>query len=375
MAEIQEMNGGQPRNLRVLTLISSGITPSDRKKEESGEQPRNSLFQDVLGSVTVDERFLSTVPMWRKWLYRFLPVAYCQVLETFFIRKKFDVVVSWSDMNGLLFALLLKLTFSKFPHVSMMYWPSKPKKAFLLRHVHSHISTLCLWTTTHRKTVTERLGVPPEKIVMIPHLVDQKFFHPMEREVDKICAAGQEMRDYLTLIEAMRGLDIKCHIAAGLSPGSRMFDTVKVVYDRGDKLPPNLTAAPLSRLEMRELYASSRFVVVPLLPTDSDNGSVVITEAMAMGKAVVCSLTEGQRDVIIEGKTGIYVPQGDPVALREAIADLWEHPELAEEMGRQGRRLVEEKFTLDNFVRTIKRVVEETVAREKRPVRGSVGRK
>jgi glycosyltransferase involved in cell wall biosynthesis len=356
-------NNSEGRPIRSIILISPGITPNDPAKEEADERSRGSLFEKVLNTVMVDEQYLSKTSRWRKWIYRILPVSFSQVMETFIIKKRYDVVISWSDMNGLLFALVLKLTRSKFPHVSMMYWPSKPKKAFLLKHVHPYITTLCLWTTTHRKTVVERLGVPPEKIVMVPHLVDQKFFRPMPRETDTICAVGQEMRDYLTLIEAMRGLDINCHIAAGLSPGSKMHETVKVVYSKGLSMPPNVTAAPLSQVQLRDLYARSRFVVVPLLPTDSDNGSLVITEAMAMGKAVICSLTEGQRDVIVEGKTGIYVPQGDPKALREAIVHLWTHPEIAEQMGREGRKRIEEKFTLDNFAETIKRIAEDTVAR------------
>ncbi len=363
---IEERIGLDNIELKTALLISPGISTTDPSKEQKGEVPRSTLFQRTLNAVKIDENYLSSAPLWRRQLYRRIPTGFAQVVETFIIRKKVDVIVSWSDMNGLLFALLLKLTHSKVPHVSMMYWPSKPKKAFLLKHVHRQITTLCLWTTTHRKFVTDRLGVPSEKITMIPHLVDQEFFHPIQRQTDMICAVGQEMRDYPTFIEAMRGLDIKCHIAAGLSPGAKMHNTVKAVYRQENELPPNVTAGALSPIKLRELYARSRFVVVPLLPTDSDNGSLVITEAMAMGKAVICSLTEGQRDVIVEGKTGIYVPQGDPKALREAIQYMWEHPDIAERMGREGRKLVEEKFTFDNFANRIKDIVEDTAIKFKR---------
>jgi len=67
-------------------------------------------------------------------------------------------------------------------------------------------------------------------------------------------------------------------------------------------------------LELRDLYARSRFVVAPLVPSESDNGVTVILEAMVMGKPVVCSRTRGQVDVVQDGVTGIYVP-GDAVAV------------------------------------------------------------
>lgn len=324
--------------------------------------PRETLFNQILETVVINEDYLAkTPPWWRRQIYRIFPTFLAQITETYVIKKKFDVVVSWSDPNALLFALLLKLTRSRFPHVAMMYWPSGRNKEALLKFVHPYITTLCLWTSTHKNLVINKVGVPAEKIRMIPQSVDTEFFHPTQVETDMICAVGQEMRDYPTLIEAMRGSTIKCHLATGSTPGSvKVYDTVKVVYRKETSLPANVTAAPLGVEALRDLYARSRFVVVPLLPTDSDHGSSTITEAMAMGKAVICSLTKGQREVIVDGKTGIYVPQGDPKALREAIEYLWSHPEVADRMGREGRKVIEQKFTVENFVARVRDIVEET---------------
>lgn len=335
--------------VKTLLLVSTKIPP------------RTSLFNHVLNTTVINEDYLSRVPpLWRRTFYRFVPAFLAQILETYIVRKRFDVVVSWSDQNALLFALLLKLTRSKYPHVAMMYWPSGGKKERLLKFVHPYITTLCLWTSTHKNLVINKLRIPADKIRMVPQSTDIEFFHPMSVEADMICAVGQEMRDYPTLIEALRGSTIRCHLAAGSTPGSvKIYDTVKIVYQNQSSLPPNITAGPLSATELRGLYARSRFVVVPLLPTDSDHGSSTITEAMAMGKAVVCSLTRGQREVLVDGKTGMYVPQGDPKALRDAIEYLWSHPEIADQMGREGRKIVEQKFTVENFVGKMKDIVEE----------------
>jgi glycosyltransferase involved in cell wall biosynthesis len=94
--------------------------------------------------------------------------------------------------------------------------------------------------------------------------------------------------------------------------------------------------------------------VVPLLPSDTDNGVTCILEAMAMGKPVICSRTRGQVDVIQDGVTGIYVPQGDPVALRAAIQSLWNEPQRAREMGQRARAYVEKYHTLEKFTADVR---------------------
>ena len=105
-------------------------------------------------------------------------------------------------------------------------------------------------------------------------------------------------------------------------------------------LPANITTGEKSFAALRELYDRSRFVVIPLHETDTDNGTTSILEAMAMGKAVICSRVKGQTDVIREGVTGLFVPPGDARALREAITTLWCDPDRAREMGRKGREQI-----------------------------------
>ncbi len=97
-------------------------------------------------------------------------------------------------------------------------------------------------------------------------------------------------------------------------------------------------------------YAASRFVVMPLDPVDFQAGVTAILEAMAMGKAVVCTRTPGQTDVIVDGENGLYVEPGDPDSLRAAIQWLLDHPREAEQMGSNGRRLVEQEMSLEQYV-------------------------
>src|SRR5208283_4051805 len=109
--------------------------------------------------------------------------------------KRYDVVISWSDLHTLLFAALLKLTGRQVPFVALMFWISKPKKAAVLKRVYSHIDTIVLWTSAHRDFAINTLGIPPSKIRFIPYYVDQKFCRPVPCERSEERRVGVEMRD------------------------------------------------------------------------------------------------------------------------------------------------------------------------------------
>jgi len=135
---------------------------------------------------------------------------------------------------------------------------------------------------------------------------------------------------------------------------------VREIFAEG--LPPRVRIqTDLGQSELRGLYSRCRFVVVPLHDVDYDAGVTVLTEAMAMGKAVVVTRTRGQIDLIRDGEEGIYVPPGDTAALRKAITFLLENPEEAERMGRAGRKRAEERHSLDAYVARLAAIVRDEV--------------
>jgi glycosyltransferase involved in cell wall biosynthesis len=354
--------------MKTLTLVSTGFSRPARdqlrKLEMANQWPRTLLYEDTLSSEILDERFLEQVPRFRKLLYKPLPTVFRQVIEAYVRRHEYDAIVSWSEPLGLLFALLLKCTFTRVPHVALFSWISKPKKARLLSLVHTHIDRIVLWSSHQRDFAVHRLGVPPEKIMFLRWGVDTRFFRPLNSTTDVICSVGYEMRDYKTLIEAMKGLDITCHIAAGTA---RFVTGAESVGKETSELPPNIVVGKKSYSELRSLYARSRFVVVPLDPaSDTDNGVTAILESMSMGKAVICSRIKAQVDVIEDGKTGIYVPPGDPGALRAAILSLWNHPEVGQRIGSEGRAYVETHHGLEQFHDGIKNAVIEAIELRKK---------
>jgi glycosyltransferase involved in cell wall biosynthesis len=75
---------------------------------------------------------------------------------------------------------------------------------------------------------------------------------------------------------------------------------------------------------------------------------LVLLESMARGTPVICTNVGGMPEVVTDGVTGFVVPPNDPGALRDRINYLVSNPDVAEAMGRNGRRKVLEDFTWES---------------------------
>ena len=363
-------NTQKPVAMKTLYIISKGMNRTGdeemKQLEDANKIPRASLLEDAISAELLDERhLLEKTPFIRKYLYKFLPVSFSQLIETLFIMNRFDVILSHKERVGLPLAFIMKVLKINKPHIIIISRitsvdeKKSNQKMWFLNKTKDSISKFIIWSSMQRRIAIEELGIAPEKMILVKRGTDQKFWKPQKRKTDMICSVGMEARDYPTLVEALRPLNIPCHIAAGIARGE-IFNTVKKLLNIKD-LPDFITVGKKKPADLRELYARSRFVVVPLLPTDSDNGLTTILESMAMGKTVICTKADGQIDVIQDGVTGILVPQGDVKAMRQAILDLWNDPAKCKRMGDTARKYIEEVHNLEQFVGSIKNEIESTL--------------
>src|SRR5262249_38504791 len=116
----------------------------------------------------LDGAYLRVAPASRALLYRAVPTPVAQVLEAYAVKSRYDAVISWADRLGLPYAGLLKVTGVRYPHVAILLWISKPKKAQLLRRVHSHIDRLIIPSPVQRDFAVHQLGIPAAKVASFP---------------------------------------------------------------------------------------------------------------------------------------------------------------------------------------------------------------
>ncbi|MES2288367.1 MAG: glycosyltransferase family 4 protein [Pseudomonadota bacterium] len=76
-------------------------------------------------------------------------------------------------------------------------------------------------------------------------------------------------------------------------------------------------------------------------------------EAMAFGRAIITTDAPGCRDTVIPDVNGFLVPVRDPGALAQAMFRFLEKPELIQRMGRESRRLAEERYDVHQINRAI----------------------
>ncbi len=73
---------------------------------------------------------------------------------------------------------------------------------------------------------------------------------------------------------------------------------------------------------------------------------LVLLEAAATGVAVIGSRVGGIPEAVVDGQTGLLVPERDEGALAECLGQLLDHPAMRHRMGAQGRALAEQRFDI-----------------------------
>jgi len=76
-----------------------------------------------------------------------------------------------------------------------------------------------------------------------------------------------------------------------------------------------------------------------------------LVEAMAAKKPIIGTNVEGINEIIEDGKNGFLVEFGNEKEMAKAILTLLNNPNLRQEMGGNGFKLVKEKFSLEKMVK------------------------
>lgn len=347
----------------VLLTVSGVIDPEIRGKIERGERPLADYIAmaDSFQADLIDYNGAAQQANWfGKLLGRIGGRNLLLAWVCYQLRHRYRVIFTDGEQIGIPLAFLLKFfTFGDRPqHQMIVHILSVGKKMLFFDKlgIQSHVDLFFVYATWQKKFIEERWNVPSQRVVFTPFMVDSHFFAPSQaggsgnllglRDEKRpiLCAVGLEFRDYPTLIEAVRGLNVVVVIAAA-SPWSKRSDSTE-----GQDVPDNVIIHRFTQFELRDLYVLSNFLVMPLYNVNFQAGVTALLEAMALEKAVVCSRTPGQTDVVVEGETGLYVTPEDPTDLRRAIVYLLEHPDEAERMGKNGRRRIDNYMSLEQYV-------------------------
>ena len=109
----------------------------------------------------------------------------------------------------------------------------------------------------------------------------------------------------------------------------------------------------LSPEDLANEYKTANVFTLPAIVDskgDTEGLGVVLIEAMELGLPIVASDVGGIPDVVIDGESGILVPEKDPVALANAFKRLAADPSLTEHLLAGARKRINDCFTWDGII-------------------------
>jgi glycosyltransferase involved in cell wall biosynthesis len=89
-----------------------------------------------------------------------------------------------------------------------------------------------------------------------------------------------------------------------------------------------------------------------------------ILEAMALGLPVVTTDVAGAKELVVDGKTGYVLPQGDVQGIAHALIELVENEVLRRQMSKAGRERVEREFSFSTRLQRIEALYERVLGLE-----------
>jgi glycosyltransferase involved in cell wall biosynthesis len=279
--------------------------------------------------------------------------------------RSFDAVFTVTESPALLPLMLRRIGLFRLPIIAddIGLIPGWSARDAILRQVVPKLDGLLVVATHHIDVLSERFN-KRDGVKFVPVHVDTDFFTPSQFDPSgPVLTIGDDGgRDYQTLHQALDGLDVR------IIAKTRNYPVVSADRPHVEIIPHRL-----SYMELRNLYARARFVVIALRPSVNASGVSSLTEAMAAGKAVIISDSPGIRDYVKDNHNALVVPCNDPTALRAAVERLGADAALCQRLGAAAREFVVANCsyprTAARTAEYIRSVVEQ--ARSKRIARSS----
>ena len=177
---------------------------------------------------------------------------------------------------------------------------------------------------------------------LVPHPVNGKF---------KILFVGRhiERKGICYLIDSAKFLPADKFEIRIVGVG----DLTEKLKQQAAKYPHVIFTGKLSPEDLANEYRTANVFVLPAIVDhkgDTEGLGVVLIEAMELGLPIVASNVGGIPDVVVDGESGILVPEKDPEALANAFKRIASDRSLLESLLAGARKRIADCFTWDGII-------------------------
>jgi glycosyltransferase involved in cell wall biosynthesis len=212
------------------------------------------------------------------------------------------------------------------------------------------------------------VGVPPEKLAVIPNGIEFPTIAPEARESVR-CELGippesqvvgyvgrlagqKRVMDLIWAFELIRVMHGEVHfVIVGDGPERAKLES----FAHSLEIGPRVRFLGHRDDARRLLPALDLF----WLASDFEGLSNSVMEAMAAGLPVVASDIPPNRELVIDGETGFLAPVGDRVAFAQLAERFLLNPALAHQFGSAGRERIAREFSVERMVEAYSRLYQE----------------
>ena len=218
--------------------------------------------------------------------------------------------------------------------------------------------------------VVQRYGIDAKKIWRIQNPIDLDLWRPMDREESRR-RLGLSLQSRIVIYHGRidiyaKGLDVLLEAWQQIRGPAGGWDPLLLIIGSGNDhvdFRQRLGVQASSSIQWIDRYETDRTIMrrylsaadLYVLPSRREGFPVAPLEAMACGLPVVGSDIPAMSTIIEHGNAsgGLIVPREDPRVLAETIQRLLRSDDLRSQLGRQARRNVEARFSIESIGRQL----------------------
>jgi len=245
------------------------------------------------------------------------------------------------------------------------------RKNLVSCYVFRKIANIYMAVSHPIRSLLINLGIPEYNIRIVPNCVDTKKFRPRkESKAENLLLFVGRLQPKKGLHILLKSLEyvttpVKLMIIGPVSAFCPEYynETSALIKKVNEKtIHKVIYLGVQKREELINLYQKATIFVCPSL---SEPFGIVNLEALACETPVIASNVGGIPEVVKDQVNGLLVPSNDFIRLADSIQYLLDNEDIRRTFGRNGRKWVEEHFSMEVVAEKLRQIYEELTSQIK----------